>query len=209
MHLLGRVQLRLRQSTCSGSWGSRSHSHSHCAVGGNLGVRQHPVYCSVTCIFVHVRKITKGGVVLLESEQELTIDLVLSPVGDSSESHKGASTRHRVSVMGPFDRRITKGRRISVTALEGLKGVEFLCVFASPGVVRMTTEFFPDAPLVQVKQTKAGRREVNLTGPLRRLLTIARLDPTGNCSIAIDVWVEKRGRYVELKCVQRGKGRPI
>ncbi len=146
---------------------------------------------------------------MLESTPELRIDLGLRPVSESQNSNKSILSRRRVRIDGPFDRHITEGRRISVTSLEALNGVDLLCVFASPGLIRMTTQFFPHAPTVIVKQSKAGRREINLTGCHRLLLVSAGLNPTGNGSIAVELWVEKRGGYVELKCVQRGKGNPF
>lgn len=147
--------------------------------------------------------------VLSESEFNLTIELDLQPLGDPAETRIGKAVPRRSTSKGPFDRHITVGRCISITSLEGLDSVHSLCVIASPYVMRLTTQFFPNAPTVRVRRTRAGRLELDFTKALRQMLIDALLDPVDDKSVPIDVYVIKRGRHIELECVRRGKGRPM
>ncbi|NNN15580.1 MAG: hypothetical protein HKL82_06965 [Acidimicrobiaceae bacterium] len=137
---------------------------------------------------------------------DMVIELDLQPAGGTG---KNEAVTSRNTVKGPFDRRITAGRRISVTSLDGLRDLQALCVLASPNLLKLTTKFVLNAPTVVVRKTRAGRLELDFTKGLRRMLIDARLDPTVGKSIPIDVYLIKRGRHFEFECVRRGKGRPI
>lgn len=139
----------------------------------------------------------------------IVVEIDLPPDGDPRKERKGRTHVRRDAVQGPFDRRITAARRISVTGLEGLKNVDLLCVHASPNLLRLTTQLFLNVPVVKVRKTRAGRLELDFTRDLRSLLVDADLDPRDGQSIQIDVFRISRGQHLELECVRRGKGRPI
>ncbi len=115
-----------------------------------------------------------------------------------------------VKVKGPIDRRLTAGRRLSVTGIHELAEVHALSVHASSGILTLSSRLLQNVPAVAVRRTKAGRLELDFTKRFWRTLAIAGLDPVGGKSIPLDVFVVLRGGgHVELSCVRRGKHRPV
>ncbi|WP_298210400.1 hypothetical protein [Ferrimicrobium sp.] len=145
-----------------------------------------------------------------ESLADLGVSLETSPLIEAKTARSVVPTRKARPVLtGPFDRRISSQRRISITGLIRDEQIGDLSVRASRGVLRLSTAFFVDIQVVCIRTTRAGRREIDLTGVLRKLLAQAELDPVDGKSIPLDVYKIRRGRYVELECVRRGKRRPL